>query len=224
MGIFDVYNSKRLRRSYVVKARLVFLVLTASLFACFLTACSNNINENETDSLSSTTTSLVVSNEDNKIKLINLKNYSATLGEFDMFDDVEEQLYSSFCVLNTYDEFIYLKNNFDSSKPVFEKLINLLDNINYDKTYFEDKSIIISPFLHSSDEKNISLLDVEIDDTAKTIGITFRFESPESVDYDIVVDYFVIEVEKQNLVDRNTYSKEIYGYNSLLTIAIIIIQ
>lgn len=199
------------------------------LIACFmvlgLSACSGNVDSpSQTDSdptsinppFNSGNSEGEMEFEYSTIKLVCLKNYNATLGDINMFDDIEEQLYSSFCVLNTYDEFIYLKNNFNSSESVFEKLLNLLDNINYDKTYFENKSIIISPFLHSSDEKNISLLDIQIDDIAKKIGITFQFESPASVDCDIVVDFFVIEVDKQDFVDRGTYSKEIYGYNSLL--------
>lgn len=87
--------------------------------------------------------------------------------------------------------------------------------MNYDASYFENKSLIISPFLHSSDEKNISLLDIQINDSLKKIDITFQFESPEYVDCDVIVDYFVIEIEKQDFIERNDYIKNIYGYNLL---------
>lgn len=148
-------------------------------------------------------------------RLEKLKNTTTTIGEVNMFDSIDELLFTSFHIMNTYDEYESLKANFNSNKYVFQKLIELLRNMNYDKSYFENNSLIISPFLHSSDERNISLLDIQIDDSLKTIDITFQYESPEFVDFDVIVDYFIIEVDKQNFTKKSDYIKNIHGYNLL---------
>lgn len=185
------------------------LVLMFAFLTMISTACSKVYNDTAQEPFANSL------GETNRVtRLEKLKN-TTTIGEVNMFDSIDELLFTSFHIMNTYDEYESLKANFNSNKYVFQKLIELLRNMNYDKSYFENNSLIISPFLHSSDERNISLLDIQIDDSLKKIDITFQFESPEFVDSDIIVDYFIIETEKQNLINRKEYIKNIYGYNLL---------
>lgn len=186
------------------------LVILTFVFLFAMTGCSqaynNKIKEPDVNDIVET----------NRVtKLEKLKNTTTTIGDVNMFGSIDESLYTNIYIINTYDEFEYLSSKFNSSKNVFQKLIDLLESMNYDKSYFENKILIISPFLHSSDEKNISLLDIQINDSLKKIDITFQFESPEYVDCDVIVDYFVIEIEKQDFIERNDYIKNIYGYNLL---------
>ena len=187
--------------------KLVILMLA---FLFVITGCSKTHN----DTIQEPDVNDIV--ETNRVtKLEKLKNTTTTIGDVNMFGSVDESLYTNIYIINTYDEFEYLSSKFNSSKNVFQKLIDLLESMNYDASYFENKILIISPFLHSSDEKNISLLDIQINDSLKKIDITFQFESPEYVDCDVIVDYFVIEIEKQDFIERNDYIKNIYGYNLL---------
>lgn len=186
------------------------VILISMFLMMFVVSCSNTNKTSQEPSVNS------INSESNKvIALKKLKNSTTTIGNINMFDSVDESLYASFQILNTYDEFNSLKNNFNSNKYVFQKLIDLLKNENYEKAYFENKSLIISLFLHSSDEKNISFLELQIDDSLKTIDITFQYESPEFVDFDVIVDYFIIEVDKQNFTEKSDYIKNIHGYNLL---------
>lgn len=186
------------------------LVILMFAFMFVMTGCSKTYN----DKIKEPDVNDIV--ETNRVtKLKKLKNTTTTIGDVNMFGSVDESLYTNIYIINTYDEFEYLSSKFNSSKNVFQKLIDLLESMNYDASYFENKSLIISPFLHSSDEKNISLLDIQINDSLKRIDITFQFESPEYVDCDVIVDYFVIEIEKQDFIEKNDYFKNIYGYNLL---------
>ena len=187
--------------------KLVILMLA---FIFVMTGCSKSYN----DTIKEPDVNDIV--ETNRVtKLEKLKNTTTTIGDVNMFGSVDESLYTNIYIINTYNEFEYLSSKFNSSKNVFQKLIDLLESMNYDASYFENKRLIISPFLHSSDEKNISLLDIQINDSLKRIDITFQFESPEYVDCDVIVDYFVIEIEKQDFIEKNDYFKNIYGYNLL---------
>ena len=186
------------------------LVILMFAFMFVMTGCSKTYN----DTIKEPDVNDIV--ETNRVtKLEKLKNTTTTIGDVNMFGSADESLYTNIYVINTYNEFEYLSSKFNSSKNVFQKLIDLLESMNYDASYFENKSLIISPFLHSSDEKNISLLDIQINDSLKRIDITFQFESPEYVDCDVIVDYFVIEIEKQDFIKKNDYIKNIYGYNLL---------
>ncbi len=186
------------------------LVILMFAFIFVMTGCSKTYN----DTIKEPDVNDIV--ETNRVtKLEKLKNTTTTIGDVNMFGSADESLYTNIYVINTYNEFEYLSSKFNSSKNVFQKLIDLLESMNYDASYFENKSLIISPFLHSSDEKNISLLDIQINDSLKRIDITFQFESPEYVDCDVIVDYFVIEIEKQDFIKKNDYIKNIYGYNLL---------
>ena len=186
------------------------LVILMFAFMFVMTGCSKTYN----DKIKEPDVNDIV--ETNRVtKLEKLKNTTTTIGDVNMFGSADESLYTNIYVINTYNEFEYLSSKFNSSKNVFQKLIDLLESMNYDASYFENKSLIISPFLHSSDEKNISLLDIQINDSLKRIDITFQFESPEYVDCDVIVDYFVIEIEKQDFIKKNDYIKNIYGYNLL---------
>ena len=186
------------------------LVILMFAFMFVMTGCSKTYN----DKIKEPDVNDIV--ETNRVtKLEKLKNTTTTIGDVNMFGSADESLYTNIYVINTYNEFEYLSSKFNSSKNVFQKLIDLLKSMNYDASYFENKSLIISPFLHSSDEKNISLLDIQINDSLKRIDITFQFESPEYVDCDVIVDYFVIEIEKQDFIKKNDYIKNIYGYNLL---------
>ena len=186
------------------------IVILMFAFIFVMTGCSKSYN----DTIKEPDVNDIV--ETNRVtKLEKLKNTTTTIGDVNMFGSVDESLYTNIYIINTYNEFEYLSSKFNSSKNVFQKLIDLLESMNYDASYFENKSLIISPFLHSSDEKNISLLDIQINDSLKRIDITFQFESPEYVDCDVIVDYFVIEIEKQDFIEKNDYFKNIYGYNLL---------
>lgn len=186
------------------------LVILMFAFIFVMTGCSKTYN----DTIKEPDVNDIV--ETNRVtKLEKLKNTTTTIGDVNMFGSADESLYTNIYVINTYNEFEYLSSKFNSSKNVFQKLIDLLESMNYDASYFENKSLIISPFLHSSDEKNISLLDIQTNDSLKRIDITFQFESPEYVDCDVIVDYFVIEIEKQDFIKKNDYIKNIYGYNLL---------
>ena len=186
------------------------IVILMFAFIFVMTGCSKSYN----DTIKEPDVNDIV--ETNRVtKLEKLKNTTTTIGDVNMFGSADESLYTNIYVINTYNEFEYLSSKFNSSKNVFQKLIDLLESMNYDASYFENKSLIISPFLHSSDDKNISLLDIQINDSLKRIDITFQFESPEYVDCDVIVDYFVIEIEKQDFIKKNDYIKNIYGYNLL---------
>lgn len=186
------------------------VILISMFLMMFVVSCSNTSKTSQEPSVNS------INSESNKvITMKKLKNSTTSIGNINMFDSVEESLYTGFQILNTYDEFNSLKNNYNSNKYVFQKLIDLLKNENYEKAFFENKSLIISPFLHSSDEKNISFLELQIDDSLKTIDITFQYEAPEFVDFDVIVDYFIIEVDKQNFTEKSDYIKNIHGYNLL---------
>lgn len=199
-------RNEKIRKEIIMK-KLVILMLA---FLFVMTGCSKTHN----DTIQEPSVNDIV--ETNRVtKLEKLKSTTTTIGDVNMFGSVDETLYTNIYIINTYDEFEYLCTKFNSNKNVFQKLIDLLKNMNYAVSYFENKSLIISPFLHSSDEKNISLLDIQINDSLKKIDITFQFESPEYVDCDVIVDYFVIEIEKQDFIERNDYIKNIYGYNLL---------
>ena len=145
------------------------LVILMFAFIFVMTGCSKTYN----DTIKEPDVNDIV--ETNRVtKLEKLKNTTTTIGDVNMFGSVDESLYTNIYIINTYDEFEYLSSKFNSSKNVFQKLIDLLESMNYDASYFENKILIISPFLHSSDEKNISLLDIQINDYLKKLISLFN--------------------------------------------------
>lgn len=81
-----------------------------------------------------------------------------------------------------------------------EELRKLIDStIEKQQSYFDLKSIAIVPFIYSSSETNIELKLLEFDIGANTFCVSFELYSPELLDMDLMVKFYLVEIQKDEL-------------------------
>lgn len=81
-----------------------------------------------------------------------------------------------------------------------EELRKLIDSTTEkQQSYFDLKSLAIVPFIYSSSETNIELKLLEFDIGANTFCVSFELYSPELLDMDLMVKFYLVEIQKDEL-------------------------
>lgn len=91
----------------------------------------------------------------------------------------------------------YLKEKF--SKKVYELILE-------DDKFFENKFLIVAPFLYSSSDKERKIKELKFNNEEKKFEVIFELYSPEFHDTDIYVEFHITALSKNDVEKIDLYS------------------
>ena len=97
---------------------------------------------------------------------------------------------------------------------MYPNLFELINDAKFDETYFINNTIIICPFVYSTSEHDIDLIDFEVNLPNNSYNVYFKLYSPEEVDYDLRIEFYILEVSGQYMKDLNNPTGRILVINT----------
>ena len=97
---------------------------------------------------------------------------------------------------------------------IYPNLVELLSNEKFDEAYFEANSIVVCPFVYSSSERDIELTNCYVDAKENSLNLHFSLYSPEYVDNDLWIEFFLLEIKKESLVGADNLTGKIHVLNT----------
>ena len=99
-------------------------------------------------------------------------------------------------------------------EAAYSNLFEALSNGKFDEEYFKTNALVICPFVYSSSERDIALTDCYVDAKENSLNLHFSLYSPEYVDNDLWIEFFLLEIKKESLSGADDLTGKIHVLNT----------
>lgn len=102
----------------------------------------------------------------------------------------------------------------NQTEAAYPNLFQALSNGKFDEEYFEANTLVICPFVYSSSERDIALADCYVDAKENSLNLHFSLYSPEYVDHDLWIEFFLLEIKNESLAGADNLTGKIHVLNT----------